>query len=115
MESFLRALFIVVISIFISIIGSFYITKTMFTQNRLFRSLALETKENASDGYSVSLLDYHDQMGKQGEAFTVLRPAGKVIIDGEVYDATAISGFIPKGEKIVVVKYETTQLFVKKL
>ena len=52
--------------------------------------------------------------GKIGTAFTILRPSGKVEIDGDVYDATAETGYIDKGEKIEVVRFETAQLFVRK-
>ena len=45
----------------------------------------------------------------------MLRPAGKVIIDGTLYDATALTGYIDKGETVEVIKYETSQLFVSKL
>jgi membrane-bound serine protease (ClpP class) len=44
-----------------------------------------------------------------------LRPAGKVLIDGETYDATAESGFIEKDEKIKVNRYINSQLFVRKI
>lgn len=115
MSAFLKALFIVIISIFLSILISFFVTRSLFTKNRLFGSLALDTTQQASDGYSVSDIEYQEQLGKQGEAFSLLRPAGKVIIEGQVFDATALSGFINKGDKIEVVKYETGQLFVKKV
>jgi membrane-bound serine protease (ClpP class) len=42
----------------------------------------------------------------------VLRPGGKVIIDDEVYDAVAETGFIDRGEDVIVVKVGTSQLYV---
>ena len=54
-------------------------------------------------------------VGKTGVAATVLRPSGKVIIDGEYYDAVSDKGFIDKGEKIVVRKYGSSQLYVSKM
>ena len=33
-------------------------------------------------------------IGKKGQAWSVLRPAGKVKIEGDVYDATALAGFV---------------------
>ena len=42
----------------------------------------------------------------------MLRPGGKVLIEGEVYDAMTESGFIDRGEEIVVVKVGTAQLYV---
>jgi membrane-bound serine protease (ClpP class) len=44
----------------------------------------------------------------------VLRPAGKVKIEDDVYDATALTGYIDKGAEVEVIKYETGQLFVIK-
>jgi membrane-bound serine protease (ClpP class) len=57
----------------------------------------------------------HEMIGKQGIAFTILRPSGKIEIEGDVYNATALTGYIDKGEAILVVKYETSQLFVRKV
>ena len=56
----------------------------------------------------------HALVGKHGIAFTILRPSGKVEIEGNVYDATAETGYIDKGEKIEVIRFETAQLFVRK-
>lgn len=54
-------------------------------------------------------------VGKTGVAATVLRPSGKVIIDDEYYDAVADKGFIDKGDKIIVRKYGSSQLYVNKI
>jgi membrane-bound serine protease (ClpP class) len=48
-------------------------------------------------------------------AKTVLRPGGKVLIGGEVYDAVAETGFIERGENVLVTKVEATQLYVEKI
>jgi membrane-bound serine protease (ClpP class) len=113
-NNFIGSFFIVIISIFISIISSYFITKSLFSRNRLFGSLALETVESAEEGYTTSDAGYRDVLGKTGIAHTILRPAGKVMIGGELFDATALTGYIEKGEEIRVVRYETTQLFVSK-
>lgn len=54
-------------------------------------------------------------VGKTGIAATVLRPSGKVVIDGEYYDAVADKGFIDKGDQVVVRKYASSQLYVIKV
>lgn len=41
-------------------------------------------------------------IGKEGVAVTDLRPAGKIKIDGKLYDALSISEYIEKNKKIVV-------------
>jgi membrane-bound serine protease (ClpP class) len=54
-------------------------------------------------------------VGKSGIASTVLRPSGKVRIDGVVYDAVSEEGFIEKGQAVKVLRYETGQVYVEKL
>lgn len=76
--------------------------------------LALQTVQEVSEGYvsidnSLLLLK-----GKTGTAQTVLRPSGKVEIEGEVYDAVTSGEFIEKGAAITVIRVEATQLYVEK-
>ena len=52
-------------------------------------------------------------IGKEGVAATVLRPSGKVIIDGEYYDGVSESGFIEKGVKVTVIRFENAQVYVE--
>ena len=110
----IASLFLVIISIFLAILGSYYLTRTMFTRNRLFGSLALEAVESASEGYTSAEVSYQNVVGQRGIAHSMLRPAGKVRIGDDVYDATALTGYIDKGEPVKVVRYETSQLFVVK-
>lgn len=53
-------------------------------------------------------------VGKSGIAATVLRPSGKVLIDGEYHDAVSERGFIEKGDTIIVKRYGSSQLYVSK-
>lgn len=78
----------------------------------LLKKLALETDVNAAinSEYNLDFL-----IGKEGEAQTVLRPSGKVIIEGEIYDAVSEMNFIQSGEKVIVVKVEAAQVYVKKI
>lgn len=64
------------------------------------------------EGYSSVPLEPDSLIGKTGIASTVLRPSGKVNIDGEFYDAVASHGMIDKGEEVVVRRYESFQLYV---
>ena len=114
-DKIISSLFLVIISIFIAIIASYFITRSLFTRNRLFGSLALDTIASSSEGFTASDKNYQEKVGRTGIAHTILRPAGKVNIGEEVFDATAVTGYIEKGDKIEVVRYETGQLFVKKI
>ncbi len=110
-----EAFFIVVIAFFVSITGSIYITRKLFTGKTFFGDLALVATQQKKEGFTSADATYTDINGKTGIANTMLRPAGKVMIDGSLYDAIALTGYIDKGEEIEVVKYETAQLFVRKI
>jgi membrane-bound serine protease (ClpP class) len=114
MNGIIKSLITVIISIFLGLIGSFYFGRKVLTSN-IFGHLALETVQNSNEGFTASYEDVKQMIGKKGIAYTILRPAGKIMIDNDLYDATALNGFIDKGELIEVVKYETSSLFVKKV
>lgn len=107
----INAFFIVISATFLAIIGSIYLSKKMLT-SKAFGHLALASTQNSQEGFSISENAYEDVIGQKGVAHTNLRPAGKVIINNEYFDATALTGFIDKGKAVEVVKYETAQLFV---
>jgi len=109
----MQSFFTVIISFFLALIFSFFLTKKLFT-SRSFGHLALTKTQQASEGYTSASADYKNMLQKKGATVTILRPTGKIIIEGNLYDATAISGYIDKDEKVVVVNYQTSQLIVKK-
>jgi membrane-bound serine protease (ClpP class) len=77
----------------------------------MFRKVALNTDlENA-----ISSPDLSSLVGKEGTAATVLRPSGKVSVDGVFYDGISESGFIEKGGKVKVVRFENAQVYVENL
>lgn len=59
--------------------------------------------------------DVSGLIGVEGVAATVLRLSGKVRINGEVYDAVSESEFIERGEKIRVIRFENSQLYVERV
>ncbi len=109
----LMAFLIVIIALFLSLSLSFYTGQKLFTTSR-FGELALNTVQETSSGYTSADATMKTLVGKTGAAFTMLRPSGKVEIDDEIYDATALTGFVDKGQAIRVIKYETSQVFVVK-
>ncbi len=109
----IKAFFIVTIAAFLALVGSFYLSRKLFSTT-VFGHLALDTVQNASEGYTSADTRYRNLIGKTGLAYTVLRPSGKIKVENEIYDATSDSGFIEKGENVVVIRYETAQVFVRK-
>ncbi|MCK5840168.1 MAG: nodulation protein NfeD, partial [Bacteroidales bacterium] len=113
-NTLIAAIFIVIIASFLSLVSSFYVSRKVFT-SQLFGHLALQTVQDKEDGYTSADKTYSVMLGRRGKAYTILLPAGKIIIDDEVYDATALISYIDKGDEVEVVKYETSQLFVTKV
>jgi membrane-bound serine protease (ClpP class) len=104
----------VVVGLFGGFVISIYLGSRMFSANSgLFKNMALKTVQDVNEGFVCVETSLFILKGKEGIAQTVLRPGGKVLIEGEVYDAVAENGFIEKDEKIFVKKVEATQLYVE--
>jgi membrane-bound serine protease (ClpP class) len=108
------ALLIVLIAFFIAVIGSIILSKQLFTTHA-FGHLALNKVQKSKDGYTSAINNYKEMVGKNGAAYTMLRPSGKIIINNELFDATARTGIIEKGSNIVVYGYQNAQLIVEKV
>jgi membrane-bound serine protease (ClpP class) len=79
---------------------------------RFFKRIALTDTQNSSEGY-VSFQYAESLMGSQGTAETVLRPSGKVLINGKMYDAYTRGDYIEKGQTVEVISEEGPSLKVK--
>lgn len=109
------AIMTVTIGLFGGFLFSLYFGKKVFSaRSGPFKNFALNTVQNISEGYLNVDFAFLALKGKTGKTQTVLRPGGKVLIDGEVYDAMSRGGFIERGEDIIVVKVGTAQLYVDK-
>ena len=105
-----RALITVLIGITVGFGSMLWLSSRIGAQG-VFRKIALVADlETAVSSPVLSNLT-----GKEGIAATVLRPSGKVIIDGEYYDGVSESGFIEKGMKVTVVRFENAQVYVETL
>ncbi len=112
-DKVLKAFFLVIFSLFISFILSIILSKKLFSSKSL--KLALNTVQNKSEGFVGIDAQQKEMIGKEGTAFTILRPSGRIEIEGEVYDAKAEIGYIEKGERVKVIRDETGQLYVIKI
>ncbi len=115
----LRGVGTAVTTVVLGIFGGFalalYLGNRIFSaQSGPFKNLALKTVQNKSEGYVSIENSLLTLKGKKGTAQTVLRPGGKVIIENDIYDAVAVTGFIDKGENIVVARVEAAQLYVER-
>lgn len=102
---------LILISVVVSGIAIWIIFK-LFVKNSDRNKLVLNTSLKETKG-SGSNEAYLDLVGKQGHVHKTLRPAGNIMIDGEVYEARSYGNYIEKDAKVVVDKVESNVLFVK--
>ncbi|MDE5745129.1 MAG: nodulation protein NfeD [Paramuribaculum sp.] len=69
--------------------------------------------QDVEDGYIGVDTAPAKLIAREGKALTDLRPAGKIEINGETYDAVSTGAFIEAGTSVTVCKYENAQLYVK--
>lgn len=51
--------------------------------------------------------------GSLGQALIPCKPAGKVVVNGEVFEAVAERGFIDKGERVTIVAIDSGRLIIR--
>ncbi len=83
-----------------------------FADSKAFSRLALSDTQERSAGFTSSFLK-EPMKGKTGIAYTVLRPSGKIMVDGQLFDAQTRGDFVEKGQSVEVVGDEGTSLTVK--
>lgn len=109
------ALLTVTVSIFFALLFAIWASQKLFTASKgPLHNLSLNSVQTTSEGYSSVSIHQSEMVGRTGIAQTVLRPSGKVNIDGDIWDAKSEDVFIDKGENIVVVGHESAQLYVEK-
>ncbi len=110
------AFLLVLLSMLAAILLCAVVTARIGKGKGLFSRMALQKVQDKEEGYvAVEAGEIASQTGKEGLTVILLRPGGKVRIEGKVYDAVAEYGFIEPGEKIVVSRSESGQLYVKPL
>jgi len=107
---FARILITVLVSFFLSI----WLSRKVGTSN-FFKGISLAAEQDKSQGYIGIDTHQKEMIGKTGIAYTVLRPSGRVKIEGEIFDAKAEIGFIDKNDQVKVVRDEAGQLYVIKI
>lgn len=108
-----RALFTVVVSVFLSFTLAILGTKR-FAYSKAVAGLSLDTVQDHKKGYISINTRQKEMIGRTATAYTILRPSGMIEIDGEIFDAKAEIGYIEKGEKVLVTRDEAGQLYVVK-
>ena len=105
-------LMVVLLSIAAALPISIWLGKKLF-ESTLFGGLALNTEEKTDEGFTVAIDKMQALIGTTATAASILRPAGKIVADGKVYDAVAQIGYIEKGSEVSIVDYVNGSLVVK--
>ncbi len=113
MNMLMRSFGIVIVSAVLGLSFSIYAASKLLTTS-MFSRLILGADQLVDQGFLGVDAQQKTLIGKTGEAYTVLRPSGKVIIDDEIYDAASEYGYIAKGEKVTVLRYHGGQVHVVK-
>ena len=75
----------------------------------------LKTSLTNEQGFISQDMSIANVIGMEGITLTFMRPVGKIEVNGEIYDAKSEFGLIDKNEKVLVTKFENSQLFVQKI
>ncbi len=110
-QALVRSLFLVVSSAVIALFLSMWLGAKFLGSKRW--AFALHAEQRPEEGYVGVDMQGRQEIGKTGCTVTGLRPAGKVEIGTELFDAVSLLGdYIEKGSEVVVKKYQSGQLYV---
>ncbi|GAA5039087.1 hypothetical protein GCM10011506_37810 [Marivirga lumbricoides] len=112
-ENITRALMTTLTGLFGSIILMF-IGGIRLTNTKFFKKIALQGVQSKESGYSSRFIA-DGFLSKTGTVYSVLRPSGKVEIDGELYDAYTRGEYLEQGTQVIVIDESGTSLRVKKI
>lgn len=80
----------------------------------LFDRMILSNTNSSTRGYN-SKTNYDNLVGKSGLSKSILRPTGRIEIDGNIYDAKSESDFISKDRNILVTRIKNGNIIVKEI
>ncbi|MDY6065814.1 MAG: NfeD family protein [Finegoldia sp.] len=95
------------------IITIFVFVKLGFSA-KIFNRNILDKVQDKERGYN-SKKDYSDLVGKTGKSVTILRPTGRILIEGKNYDAKSDSEFIGSDKDIRVVSFKDGHIIVEEI
>ena len=109
-------LFIAVATTLLGMLGAIIIMLlggVRLANSKAFQRISLQDVQDHDKGFTSSFYKEKSMIGKSGKAYTILRPSGRVEIEGEIYDAFTRGNYIEAGTDIVVISDEGTSLKVK--
>ena len=101
------------VGILTAFIMGFILFKTL-PKTELYKRLIPFTPQKSDAGFTISK-GFEKLVGEKGKSITDLRPAGKVEIAGEIYQALSHGDYIENDQNIVVDGVDENQILVKKV
>jgi membrane-bound serine protease (ClpP class) len=88
----------------------------LFPKTFVGKRLILSFSQGQAEGFtSYTSERYENLLGREGEAVTMLRPSGMVLIDGRKHSVVTSGELIERGERIRVIKVEGSRVVVKRV
>lgn len=109
-QSFFRVMAI----IFIAFIGIFFFGQSLVTLPG-FNKLILKSNQKSKDGFTIKKNNLDELIGRSGIVLNQLRPSGKIIIDGNIYDAISITTLMERDSTVKVIGVEGNNLKVSNI
>lgn len=106
-EQITQSILISLSAMFGAVLLIFYFIGKINHSKRLSK-LTLQTTQPSEHGFRAHTDIDAIQPGMRGTAYTALRPSGKIMVDGRVYDAVAETGWIERQEQIEIVSVGLT-------
>lgn len=104
----------IILTVFVSFFLSIWLSRKIGTSG-FFKGVSLAADHDKQKGFIGVDVHQKEMIGKTGVAVTVLRPSGRIKVEGELFDAKAEIGYIEKGDEVKVIRDEAGQLYVIKI
>jgi membrane-bound serine protease (ClpP class) len=92
----------------------FFVGGSRLPDTKFYKKVALTDKQESIQGYTSNFIT-NIIAGKKGVTQTVLRPSGKVVIEGTSYDAYTRGEYIDQGTPVEVINITGSSLLVKRV
>jgi membrane-bound serine protease (ClpP class) len=88
----------------------------LFPKTFVGKKLILSFSQGRDEGFtSYTSERYENLEGAEGDAATMLRPSGMVLIDGKKYSVVTAGELVERGERVRVVKVEGSRVVVRRV
>jgi len=109
-----EAILVVLIAVTSGLFISIYLSSKFLQDSRSFGQKFVLNKTQKNEKITLeNNLSFNSLVGKTGKTSTPLRPAGKIIIEGQQYDAISSNSFVETNVLVMVISSSNSQLKVR--